>query len=166
MMADEARRAARVTAGKPEHPLKVTLSASGNLDPDLEFWHHGGKKVAYTTDATVEKLRERLTRLAEVVSTGWAFDWGKMLDDLGRHGVQRLLVEGGGTVHTQLVAQNLADELHFVIAPVILGDAGAPRFLNPAVCPWELTRRMRLAETRQIGNVALMRFLPKGSDER
>lgn len=78
------RRAERVAAGKPECPLKVTISASGNLDRDLKFWHHGGEKVAYTTDAAEEKLRERLAGLADVVSTGPDFGLGALLDDLGQ----------------------------------------------------------------------------------
>src|SRR5579875_2426942 len=33
-----ARRAAREARGLPPYPLKVTLTASGDLDPGLKFW--------------------------------------------------------------------------------------------------------------------------------
>ncbi|MFC6093729.1 RibD family protein, partial [Saccharothrix lopnurensis] len=45
---DAGRRAARVAAGRPEHPLKVTVSRAGELDPDRAFWHCGGGKLVYT----------------------------------------------------------------------------------------------------------------------
>ena len=159
------RRAARVAAGKPEHPLKIVVSASGDLDPDLLFWHHGGDKLAYTTDAAAEKLRERLAGLADVIATGPELDFHALLDDLGQRGVQRLMVEGGGHVHTAFLSQGLADELHLVIAPVVVGDADAPRFLHPARYPGGSTRRMHLAEARPIGDVVLLRYLPKQESE-
>lgn len=157
----EERRAARVAAGKPAYPLKVTISASGDLDADLKFWHHGGEKLAYTTDAGEEKLRERLAGLADVVSTGSAIDFGALLDDLGVRGIERLMVEGGGQIHTAFLSQGLADEIHLAIAPLVVGDPGAPRFLNPGSYPGGSTRRMHLAEASTIGDVALLRYLPK-----
>lgn len=107
---DPARRAARLADGRAEYPLKVTLSASGALDADLRFWHTGGARLAYTTDAGATVLRPRLDGLAEVVALGGAVDLGAVLDDLGARGVRRLMVEGGGGVHTQFLAQGLADE--------------------------------------------------------
>ncbi|MBQ1118595.1 dihydrofolate reductase family protein [Streptomyces sp. B15] len=157
----EERRAARVAAGKPEYPLKVTVTKSGDLKEDLKFWHHGGEKVAYTTDAAAEGLRARLGNLADVVSTGEELDFGALLTDLGQRGISRLLVEGGSHVHTAFLSQDLVDEIHLVIAPLVVGQTDAPRFLNPADYPWATTRRMTLAEARTVGDVVLLRYLPK-----
>nr|WP_323375630.1 RibD family protein [Streptomyces alkaliterrae] len=157
----EERRAARVAAGKPAYPLKIAVSASGDLDPSLKFWHHGDKKLAYTTDEGEAKLNGRLAGLADVVSTGPTIDFHAILDDLGRRGVERLMVEGGGQVHTALLSQGLADEIHLAVAPLLVGDRDAPRFLNPADYPGGSARRMRLVEVRTVGDVALLRYLPK-----
>ena len=51
------RRAARVAAGRPEYPLKVTVSGSGDLDPAANFWHTGGEKVLYTTEKGARRAR-------------------------------------------------------------------------------------------------------------
>lgn len=155
------RRQQRIAAGKPEYPLKVTITASGDLDRELKFWHHGGEKVAYTVDAATGKLRERLSGLADVVSTGPDLDFGAVLDDLGERGVRRLMVEGGGQVHTAFLSQGLADEIHLAIAPLLVGEASAPRVLYPAAYPGGSTRRMKLVESRTIGDVVLLRYLPK-----
>uniref|UniRef100_UPI002455E233 RibD family protein n=1 Tax=Nocardia brasiliensis TaxID=37326 RepID=UPI002455E233 len=45
------RRAARVAAGKPEYPVKITVTSGGGLDPGLRVWHHGGEKLVFSTDA-------------------------------------------------------------------------------------------------------------------
>lgn len=156
-----ARRAARVAAGKPDYPLKVTVTATGDLDPAAKFWHHGGAKLAYTVDSAVEKLRERLAGLADVVSLGAGMDFGRLLDDLGDRGVGRLMVEGGSSIHTAFLSQGLADELHLAIAPLIVGQADAPAFLHPAAYPGGPRRRMKLAEVIQVGDVVVLRYLPK-----
>ncbi|UAK34008.1 dihydrofolate reductase family protein [Nocardia asteroides] len=155
------RRAARVAAGKPEYPLKVTVSAGGDLDPELRFWHHGGDKLVYTTTAGAPELAARLTGLAEIVDLGRELDFGALLDDLGGRGVDRLMVEGGTRIHTAFLAADLADELHLAVAPVLVGDAAAPRFLGPADFPGAPHRRMRLAGVTQVGDVAVLRYLPK-----
>jgi riboflavin-specific deaminase-like protein len=155
------RRAERCERGLPECPLKVTVTASGDLDADLKFWHHGGHKLVFTIDDAVEKVSATLGGLADVVSTGPTLDWGAMLDELGRRGVRRLMVEGGGTIHTQLIAQDLADELHLAIAPLIVGQSDAPKFLRTADYPGGSTARMRLLEARSIGDVVLLRYAPK-----
>jgi riboflavin-specific deaminase-like protein len=160
------RRADRVARGLPGYPLKVTVTASGDLDPDAKFWHHGGEKVVYTTDTAAEKLRERLACLADVVALGSNVDFGALLDDLGNRGVKRLMVEGGGHIHTAFLSQGLADEIHLAIAPLLVGEAEAPRFLNSASYPGGPTRRMRLAEARTIGDVVLLRYLPREENDQ
>jgi riboflavin-specific deaminase-like protein len=161
LVKSERRRAERIARGESKYPVKVTVSGSGKLDASLRFWHHGGEKIAYTTDACAEKLREALTGLAEVVSLGPTIDFSALLDDLGSKGVKRLMVEGGGTIHTAFLSAGLVDEIHLAIAPMVVGDVNAPRFLNPASYPGGPRRRMRLVESRRIGDVVLLRYHPK-----
>ncbi|WP_406415117.1 dihydrofolate reductase family protein [Streptomyces sp. NBC_01614] len=151
------RRAARVAAGKPEYPLKVTVSASGELDPTANFWHTGGEKVVYTTEKGAERLR-RAPVAADVVALGADLDWRGLLRHLREvRGVERLMVEGGGTIHTQLLQQGLADEVQLVLAPLFVGDPDAPRLFGPGGYQGG---RLRLVETRQIEDVVLMRYEP------
>ncbi|MEU6664252.1 dihydrofolate reductase family protein [Streptomyces sp. NPDC046821] len=157
----EERRAKRVAEGRPAYPLKVTVTASGDLGADLKFWHHGDQKIVFTVDAALEQVKATLDGLADVVSTGAELDWGLVLDELGRRGIDRLMVEGGGSIHTQLMAQNLADEVHLAVAPLLVGQADAPKFLGPAEYPGGSTARMQLLETRAIGDVVLLRYAPK-----
>ncbi|MEU0599160.1 dihydrofolate reductase family protein [Streptomyces sp. NPDC006393] len=157
------RRAARVAAGQPEYPLKVTVSASGELDPDARFWHTGGEKIVYTTDKGAQRLREagvaaRAAHAVDIVALGDVLDWRLLLEHLHDvRGVRRLMVEGGGTVHTQLLQRQLADEVQLVLAPLFVGDPRAPRLFGPGAYQGG---RLRLVETRAIGDVVLMRYEP------
>lgn len=159
------RRAARVAGGRAAYPLKVTVSGSGELDPAARFWHTGGDKVLLTTDDGARRARA-LGIGADVVSLGPDLDWRAALEYLhDRRGVRRLMVEGGGTVHTQLLQQGLADELQLVLAPLFVGDPAAPRLFGPGAYQGG---RLRLVETRRIEDVVLMRYLPTapGAGER
>jgi 5-amino-6-(5-phosphoribosylamino)uracil reductase len=151
------RRAARVAAGKPAYPLKATVSGSGDLDPGADFWHTGGEKVVYTTASGAERLRAARIA-ADVVALGDALDWRAVLRHLhDERGVGRLMVEGGGVVHTQLLRAGLADELQLVVAPLLVGQPDAPRLFGPG--PYQ-GGRLRLVETRAIEDVVLMRYEP------
>ncbi|MCX4763207.1 dihydrofolate reductase family protein [Streptomyces sp. NBC_01275] len=151
------RRTVRVAAGKAEYPLKVTVSGSGDLDPAAKFWHTGGEKVVYTTEKGAVRARS-LGLAADVVPLGPELDWRRLLEHLhAERGVRRLMVEGGGTIHTQLLQQGLADELQLVLAPLLVGDPDAPRLFGPGGYQGG---RLRLTETRRIEDVVLMRYEP------
>ncbi|MDX3136732.1 dihydrofolate reductase family protein [Streptomyces europaeiscabiei] len=159
------RRAARVADGLPEYPLKVTVSASGDLDPTAQFWHTGGEKVVYTTDKGAERLRglglPAGPNGVDVVSVGPDLEWPTLLDHLAdARGVRRLMVEGGGRVHTQLLQQGLADEMQLAVAPVFVGETDAPRLFGTGAYPGGPKSRLRLLETRPVGDIVLIRYAP------
>lgn len=158
------RRKRRVDAGLAETPIKVTLSATGDLDPSSKFFSTGdGDKLVYVPSAAVSKASASVGRVSTIVDAGPKVDPAFILDDLGDRGVKRLMVEGGGRIHTLFLSSDLADEIHLVVAPFFIGDSIAPRFVGDAAYPQSPSRRMTLAEVRQIGDVVLLRYLPKAA---
>lgn len=154
------RQQERVRRGVAAHPMKVTVTGSGDLDVAARFFSAGdSERLVYTRDPVVAELGEALGDAATVVGAGDPIDLGAVLDDLAERKVERLMVEGGGTIHTQFLQAGLVDEIHLVIAPFLVGDAGAPRFVHPGRFPQDPAHPMTLAETRQIGNVVLLRYL-------
>ncbi|PPJ32391.1 deaminase [Nocardia nova] len=160
-LSSERRREARIAAGKSEFPVRVIVTASGELDPGQRLWKQGGERLVYTTTAGSARLGDRLAGRAEVVALGSSVDFGALLDDLGERGIARLMVEGGGRIHTAFLAADLADELLMAVAPVLVGDSGAPKFLHPADFPGGSRRRMALVDMTRLGDIAVLRYLPK-----
>jgi 5-amino-6-(5-phosphoribosylamino)uracil reductase len=152
-----ARRAERSARGLPDSPRRVVLTASGDLDPGRRLWFAGAPPLVYCPDPIVPRLAAVLRGRAEIVGTGPAVPLPDVLADLARRDVRRLLVEGGESVHTQFLAAGLVDELQLAVAPVLVGERGGPRFVGDGRFP---AGRMRLAEVRQVGDVALLRLLP------
>lgn len=154
-----ALRRERREAGLPESPMKVTLTGCGRLDPSSNFFTTGGsEKVVYCASRSVGEVRRRLGAVATVVDAGEPVELCGLVHDLHRRGVRRLMVEGGGQVHTQFLTAELADELHLVVAPFFVGDPRARRFVGAGAFPWNPDHRARLAEVRQLGDVVLLRY--------
>ena len=116
------------------------------------------EKLVYCPSARARDLGERLGRVATVVDAGERLSLGSLLDDLGRRGVRRLLVEGGGTTHTQFLSQGLADELHLAVAPIFVGDSRGRRWVDDGPLPWRDSARGTLLDTRPVGDVVLLRY--------
>jgi 5-amino-6-(5-phosphoribosylamino)uracil reductase len=156
------RRAAREAQGLPPNPIRVTLTSSGVLDATASFFTAGDTpQLVYCTTSALDVTAKRLRGIptATVVDAGDPLDLHTVLADLAARGVQRLMVEGGCSVHTQFLTAGLADELQLVVAPFFVGDARAPRFVGDGSFPWDPRQRMPLAEVRQIDDVVLLRYL-------
>ncbi|SEL66401.1 dihydrofolate reductase family protein [Streptacidiphilus jiangxiensis] len=164
---DEARRAARVARGLPEHPLKVALVGHGGLAADLRLWQSGGAKLVLAPDAAVAGLRAELGERAEVVGTGAGLDPARVLDALAARGVRRLMVEGGGAIQSLFLTAGLVDEIQLALAPFFVGDAAAPRFAPPvagAVFPQDAAHRMTLLGAQSLGDLVVLRYAARRAD--
>jgi 5-amino-6-(5-phosphoribosylamino)uracil reductase len=153
------RRDDRVARGLPATPMKVTVTAGGDLDPSARFFATGDvDKLVYCSTSALDRTGRLLNGVATVVDGGDPVDLCGMLTDLQARGVSRLMVEGGGAIHTQFLTAGLVDELHLVVAPFFVGDSRAPRFVGDGRFPWDPEHRATLAEVRQIGDVVLLRY--------
>ncbi|MQS08497.1 RibD family protein, partial [Streptomyces alkaliphilus] len=160
-----ARRAARRAAGRPEHPAKVVLTTSGDLDPAARFFTTGpAERLVYCPGRTVPGVSARLGDVATVVDAGDPPDPARVLADLAARGVRRLMVEGGGAMHTLFLTAGLVDEIQLVVAPFFVGDPAAPRFVGAGAFPHGPGNRMTPAETRLVGDCVLIRWLTHTGD--
>jgi len=153
------RRADRVARGLPPSPAKVTVTRTAELDCTSSFFTAGrSEKLVYCPTESVARARRQLGAVATIVDSGKNVTMRDICEDLHARGVRRLMVEGGGTVHTQMLTADLADELQLVVAPFFVGDSRAHRFVSDGQFPWNPERRASLAEVRQIGDVVLLRY--------
>jgi len=154
-----ARRERRVAQGWSPSPVKVTVTGSAELAPDADFFTAGtGAKLVYCATDRLAQARRRLGSVATVLDGGDPVSLTRVSEDLFDRGIGRLMVEGGGTVLTQFLTADLADELQLVVAPFFVGDSRSCRFVSDGRFPWNADRRARLAQVRQIGDVVLLRY--------
>lgn len=119
----------RVSENLAPYPMLVVVSGSARLDPEVAVpaQGEGGPVVLVTTAGHPETTLAPLRRAGiEVLELGEdAVDLRAMVDDLAGRGLPRLLCEGGPTLHRDLLAQGLVDELLLTLAPSVVGGIGA-----------------------------------------
>src|SRR3954462_9260283 len=168
LVRSQARRDRRKALGLASSPMKITVTNRVDLDARSNFFTTGeAEKLVYTSSPRVADARARLGPVATIVDGGTRGRMRRLSEDLADRGVDRLMVEGGGVVHTQFLADDLVDELQLVVAPFFVGDSSAPRFVSDGRFPCNAGRRATLAEVRQIGDVVLLRYglSPRFRDE-
>ncbi|HJY61708.1 MAG TPA: dihydrofolate reductase family protein [Streptosporangiaceae bacterium] len=168
---DPRRRARRAARGLPEHPARVTLTATGDLDPRARFFAPGAERLVYCATPALPRARARIGEQAGLIDAGDPLTLDLMLNNLAERNVARLLVEGGAHVLAEFLARErsheLADELHLAVAPFFVADPAAPR-LNVPSNPYGPSSPMTLAEVQRLDDVVLHRYLlgPGGPDHR
>jgi 5-amino-6-(5-phosphoribosylamino)uracil reductase len=159
LVRSRACREERTSRGLPASPAKVTVTAGARLDPEARFFATGDSdKLVYCARPAYDEARRRLGGVATVVDGGPRVRMRALVEDLHARGMRRLMVEGGGTIHTQFLTAGLADELHLVVAPFFVGDSRAPRFVEDGRFPWNKDRRATLADVQRMGDVVLLRY--------
>lgn len=154
-----ARRDARVARGCAPSPTKVTVTSTARLDPAAAFFTAGSsERLVYCATPCLAVARDRLGGVATTLDGGQPLSLVGVLEDLRRRGVRRLMVEGGGTVLTQLLTADLVDELQLVVAPLFVGDPRGRRFSDEGRYPWGPDRRATLADVQQLDDVVLLRY--------
>ncbi|MBV9594789.1 MAG: dihydrofolate reductase family protein [Actinobacteria bacterium] len=154
-----ARRQERAERGQATSPAKVTITRCGRLPAEARFFTCGNSdKYVYCPTATAPGLSRRLQGAATIVPAGDEVDIRTLLEDLSARGVNRLMVEGGGTMHTQFLTAGLVDELQLVVAPLFVGSGRARRFVDDGCFPWSADNRATLADVQRIGDVVLLRY--------
>ncbi len=105
-------------------PLRVVVDSQ--LRMPLHARICAGGTLIYTASMDRAKCAELQIQGAEVVTLAGAdglVDLFRVLGDLGRRGINEVLVEAGRTLNGALLQAGLVDELVLYLAPQLLGDA-------------------------------------------
>lgn len=131
IIADDPLLTPRPSRGKK--PTRVVLDSRLRISLDCKLL--ASAKKAPVLILTSEKAFQANPQIAQQINRKgaellvWPNEQGQsnlhfLLDELSKRGVQQLLVEGGPTVLTSFLKEQLADEIIIYIAPKILGERG------------------------------------------
>ena len=125
VIADDPRLTTRLVAGPS--PLRIVVDSTLRLPSSAKVVTDGAAPtmLATTDRATHERRREFAMSGADVVvlpaRPDGRVDLGHLLDELGRRGLDSVLVEGGAGLITALLREHRARRLVVSIAPMIVG---------------------------------------------
>lgn len=103
-------------------PLKSRVLRTPKASPTLIYTHEAAVGV---NPKHAERIAKRQAEILTFPGNGDMSALSFLLDELGKRGVQQVLVEGGAEVLTSFLKEGLADEICVYIAPKILGSQGA-----------------------------------------
>jgi 5-amino-6-(5-phosphoribosylamino)uracil reductase len=169
LIRDPRRQARRAARGRPGHPARVTLTATGDLDPRARFFAPGALRLVYCATPVLAPARTRVGDRAVLIDAGDPLSLEFVLSDLAERAIRVLLVEGGARVLGDFLAGGLADELQLAVAPFFVAQPAAPRFTPAAAAGLPgVADPMTLAETRRVGEMVLLRYLlgPGGAEHQ
>ena len=132
------------------HLHHFIMSNSMNLDFDADLFQHPDIPVTvFSGSRDIEQLR--LPPRVEMVHIPHGPDQLKLvLDHVVGHGINALLVEGGGHILHQFIESELLDELYLTLVPSIMGDINAPALLGGNVL--SDPPRIEVLETHQVAD--------------
>ncbi len=145
--------------GPARQPLRVVLDARGRTPEDARLVRGGVDGSCWifvgrgASRSKVRALRAAGARVTCVRGRGGRLDLGVVLRALGRNGVVRLLVEGGGEVFGSFFRERWVREIFFFIAPRVLGGSRAVRAVaGEGFAPWKDSAAIRGLTLRRVGD--------------
>jgi len=156
----KALREGRIQRGLSPNPIKVGIATVANIPIESDFIKAGDTRVViFTTSQTsinqVEILRAHGVEV--FVDDAPRVDLSQMARTLKQLGINRLMVEGGGTINFELMRLGLVDELIIYLAPMIFGGATAPTLADGlgVVRSDAVALKLMNIETREDGGILL-----------
>ena len=137
-------------------PLRVIFDEALTTTADSRLVNTAAEAPTFLLTSpprVLSPVAETLTRAGVTIAA--MTDLADGLRRLRKHGVERLLVEGGGRLAGALLADGLVDRFYQVQSPVWLGDHARPAFVGIADAALEAVPRWRVAERRALGQDTL-----------
>ena len=147
--------------GWDDHPLRVVVDSSGSTPPHASVLYKGeGKRVVAVSGRADAIKISLLEKKATILVAGKdEVDLGILMDELGKMGVCRLVVEGGGTLIAGLMKAGLVNEIFTYIGNIIIGGKDAPTITDGEGFIKESEfSRLTLLEASRIDNGILLHW--------
>ncbi len=139
-LADDPELTARRAGKLVREPIRVLLDGRLRVPTSARLLTGPGAArtwvVCRPRARGIRRVREVAGRVLEIpAASGGHVDLDAAFQLLAREGLTRILVEGGGGLAAALLRADLVDEVHWMLAPILIGGDG-----KPGLGPLELAR--------------------------
>lgn len=139
----------------PRHPIRIVLDSAGRTPKNAHVLDGTARTIIVTND----KSRKAFPN-AETIRCGRdEVDIVRLLPELEKRGVKRLLVEGGSKVIWSFLKSKLADEVNLFVGSMVIGGEKAP---TPAGGEGAVDEKgivaLKLKSAKALGNGVLLTY--------
>lgn len=165
VLADDPALTVRVPhSGK--NPLRVIVDSNARTPANARVLSTEARSIVYVTQlsdaAGVQLLKSSGTEVQQVETEMGRVSLKAMLEDLARHDVLSLLVEGGPTLNGAFSSAGLIDKYVFYIAPKLLGEEALPSIIGWTAQSIDLARRLEIVSVEMLGDDIKVVAYPQG----
>lgn len=162
LIKDDPSLTVRLTEGR--NPLRLILDTNLNLKTSHKiFTNNADKKLTLITSKANINRKRKLSRLEKLgVNVIFAKKEGpnrlnlkSVLRELGKRNISSILVEGGGSVFTSFIQQNLFDNILVFLSPKILGQ-GIPAIGDIGITNIKRAQKIKIDRFEKIGEDLLV----------
>jgi diaminohydroxyphosphoribosylaminopyrimidine deaminase/5-amino-6-(5-phosphoribosylamino)uracil reductase len=156
---DDPSLTVRHPAFPERRPLRVIVDAAGTVPHTHNVFADGAAPtLVATSEAAPQERREawraagaEVLLLSEPGSHRVALD--RLLAELGKREIQRVLIEGGPTLASEMVRMGLVDQLVLFLAPILIGGREAPSVLmGEGIASISEPHRLQIVEIARVGD--------------
>lgn len=134
-------------------PLKVVVDARLDMPPSAKMLQ-GAKVLVVTGCEDAARIRPLQAAGAEVLVLPLQqgrIDLAELLRELGKRGLNEVMVEAGKGLNGALLQASLVDELVMYLAPMLFGDRARGMFDLPEIEAMEQRQELIIRDVRMIG---------------
>ncbi|MGE5468272.1 MAG: bifunctional diaminohydroxyphosphoribosylaminopyrimidine deaminase/5-amino-6-(5-phosphoribosylamino)uracil reductase RibD [Ignavibacteria bacterium] len=137
----------------PRQPLRVVLDGWLELRPAARVLAGGNTLVFCSTEdeSRAAALRDKGAEVIFLPDGTGKVDLAGMLRELGRRGVNEVLVEAGARLNGALIKAGCVDELLIYQAPILMGDKARGLAVLPELTQLTERRELEIFDSRRVG---------------
>jgi diaminohydroxyphosphoribosylaminopyrimidine deaminase / 5-amino-6-(5-phosphoribosylamino)uracil reductase len=169
VIADDPSLTVRGKSGRTRQPSRIVLDAQLRTPLSAKvLTDRRAPTIIVTTFDAPKTLRESMERLGVEVlvmpATHGRIVWKPLLQDLGRRGMNAVLIEGGGEVNATALRTGVVDRVILFLAPQLLGGRDAIAVIG-GTSPTHLADAIRLRDTTvtRVGKDLMVEARVKGT---
>ena len=162
LLIDDPSLRLKINVGR-EPPARIVVDSCLRTPANAKVFSHAGRIYIGTSErADPDKVREMSER-AEVIVTGKVkVDLVALMAELGRRGMRRIMLEGGGTLNWSMLVAGLVDEIRIAVAPIIIGGRDTVTLVEgEGVAAVEDAPEFELTSTERCGRDIVLTYRAK-----
>ena len=131
VITDDPELTTRLDSGPGRDPIRIVVDSNGRLPLTAKMLKNGATNpviIATTTNFPKHKrlyLEEAGHMILTLPDRDGLVDLKMLMCELGKIGIDGILLEGGGTLNESALKNGIVDEIQFIIAPLLIGGRDA-----------------------------------------
>ena len=139
-----------------KNPTRVVLDTNFRTPKNAKVVDTNAKTIIAIGEKTIVKNKTN----AEIIKCGVdEINIEKLLDELGKRGIETILVEGGETVMWSFLEKEIFDEFNVFISSMIIGGKNTPTIAGgKGISNNSIPPKLKLVSLEKIGNGVLLKY--------